>query len=105
MSFKEFAAYDMQTFFNTNEFAEAHNIDGRTINVIVDNDRLMERSKKEFDGITVGELLYFVKVSAYGTERPKPRESQMFDKRLMYIFDVREFDGIYEIILSQNRGE
>jgi hypothetical protein len=105
MSFKEFVVQDLQAFINADEFATAHNIDGRTLNVIVDNDRLIQRSKKEFDGITVGELLYFVEVSAFGSERPKPRNSQNFDKRLMYVFDVREYDGIYEIILSQNRGE
>lgn len=105
MNFKDFANQDLQTFINADEFAAIHTIDGRPLNVIVDNDRLMERSKKEFDGISVGELLYFVSVSDYGDVKPKPRDSQKFDKRQMYIFDVREDEGMYEIILSQNRGE
>jgi hypothetical protein len=53
----------------------------------------------------VGELLYFVPVSEFGTVKPKPRDAQKFDNKLMYVFDVREDDGMYEIILSQNRGE
>ncbi len=105
MNFKDFSNQDLKTFVNSDEFADTHTIDGRILNVIVDNDRLMERSKKEYDGISVGELLYFVEVSAFGAAKPKPKDAQRFDNKLLYIFDVREDLGMYEIILSQNRGE
>ncbi|MDF2891241.1 MAG: hypothetical protein K0R80_1608 [Clostridia bacterium] len=100
MNFKEFAERDLQIFIDSNEFAAAHTIDGRTLNVIVDNDRLMQRSKKEFDGISVGELLYFVSAEDYGPP-PKVDAVQKFDNKLCEVFDVRVDEGMYEIILRR----
>jgi len=101
--FKDYLQQDLNIFFNPDEFGEVHKINGRDLTVIVDNERLMERTKKEFDGISIGELLYFVKASDYG-ERPTIGEAQKFDKRQMYVVDVRDSDGVYEIILSRNYG-
>lgn len=104
MSFKEQIQADLDLIFSFDEFAEPHKIDDRTLYIIVDNDRLMRRSKKEYDGISVGEILYYVKKEDYG-ERPAEGTPQLFDGRLMYVFDCREDSGIYEIILRQNRSE
>lgn len=101
--FKDQIALDRAIFFNTDEFAEPHIVDGRTINIVIDNDQLRERSKKEYDGITVGEILYFVKAEYFG-ERPEQGTPQVFDGRQMFVFDCREDNGVYEIILQQNRG-
>ena len=101
--FKDYLQQDLETFFNPDEFGEIHRINGRELTIVVDNERLMERTKKEFDGISIGELLYFVKASDYG-ERPTIGKAQKFDKRQMYVADVKDSDGIYEIILSQNLG-
>ncbi|WP_422447808.1 hypothetical protein [Thermoanaerobacterium sp. DL9XJH110] len=103
MSFKDIIQSDLNVFFNLDEFAETHTIDGRPLNVIVDNDRLQQRSKKEYDGISVGEILFYVKASDFG-ERPEQGTPMVFDGRQMYVFDCREDDGVYEIILQQNRG-
>jgi hypothetical protein len=101
MSFKELLAADISTFINSDEFAEAHNIDGRILNVVVDNDRLMQRSNKEFDGISVGELLYYVSAADYGPP-PKVDAVQYFDNKIYQVFDVRPDAGLYEIILRRN---
>lgn len=103
MSVRDQIQSDLDLFFSTDDFAGPHTIDGRTINVVIDNDQLTRRSKKEYDGITVGELLYFVKAEDFG-ERPEQGTPQIFDGRQMYVFDCREDDGMYEIILQQNRG-
>lgn len=104
MNFKEQLAHDTETiFFNMNEFAENHTIDGKIVNCIVDNDRLNERSKKEFDGIYVGELLIFVKKTDLVRELSQGMPL-MVDKKQMYIFSVREDYGVYEIILNRNVG-
>lgn len=103
MSLKNQIQSDISHFFSVDEFAETHMINGRELNIIVDNDRLQYRSKKEFDGISVGELLFYVKASDYG-ERPEPGAPIIFDNRQMIVFDCREDAGVYEIILQQNRG-
>lgn len=102
-NFKDLLNQDLNTFFNSDEFGETHNIDGKDVTIIVDTDKLQERSKKEFDGLSVGELLYFVKVSDL-SKKPVQDSIQVFDKKPYLIFNVREDNGIYEIILQQNRG-
>jgi len=103
MTFKDCVQLDHAAFFNQNEFAEIHGIDSRDLAIILDNDRLKERSQKEYDGISVGELLFFVKKADYGS-RPEEGTPVIFDGRQMYVFDAREDMGMYEIILKQNRG-
>lgn len=100
---RDYLESDLTTFLSLNEFAETHKIDGRDLLVTVDNDRLQHRSKKEYDGITVGEVLFFVKKADYGG-RPEVGAPIVFDGRQMTVFDSREDIGLYEIILSQNRG-
>jgi len=103
MGLKNQIQSDLDIFFNQDEFSEPHEINGRALNIIVDNDRLMQRSKKEFEGISVGELLFYAKKSDFG-ERPEVGAPMIFDGRQMYVFDCREDAGVYEIILQQNRG-
>ncbi len=104
MSFKDQIALDRAIFFNSDEFADKHTINGVLLpDIIIDNDRLKERSKKEFDGISVGELLFFVKTDSLGN-KPEEGTPMIFDGRQMYVFNVREDMGILEIILAQNRG-
>ncbi|BAE83969.1 hypothetical protein [Desulfitobacterium hafniense] len=103
MGFKDQLKKDLNTFLNKNEFAELHTINGVELSIVIDNDQLKERSKKEYDGLTVGETLLFVSKSDYG---PKPEQWTpiVFDNRQMYVFDAREDVGMLEIILTQNRG-
>lgn len=103
-SFKEFINNDKSTFFNLNEFAEEHTIDKRKLNIIIDNDTLEERTNKEFDGASIGEVLYYVDALVFG-ELPNVGTLQKFDRSYMIVISSKEKDGMYEIILSQNRGE
>lgn len=102
--FKEFLMQDLDNvFFNEDEFCDEHFIDGKKKMIIIDNDRLMERSKKEFEGLSIGEILYFIKAKDFG-ELPEQGTPQTFDGRIMYVFNAREDNGVYEIILNQNMG-
>ncbi len=98
---KDYVISDVFSFFNDSEFSEIHIIDGRSLNIVIDNDHLQQRSQKEYDGIYVGDLLYFVNVKDYGP-MPKPDSIQFFDGKTYTVFDVREDMGIYEIILKLN---
>lgn len=99
MALKDQIQSDTDIFFNPDEFGELHDIDGRQLLIVVDNDRLSKRTQREYDEIYVGDLLYFVKATDYGS-RPKPNSVQLFDKRPYEIFDIRENMGMYEIILK-----
>lgn len=102
MGFKEQTQKDMAVFFNSSEFAETVLIDGEPVDVIIDKEQLKKR-EIEFDGLGAGAILYFAPVSAF-SEKPAFRNSQRFGKRLMYIVDVQEVDGTYEIILDHTTG-
>lgn len=102
---KDYFASDMKTFFNTGEFAKTHQIDNVDKVVTIDNDKIKEVSKATNQGISLGEILYSIPVDDYGDRIPHVGDSQVFDKKLMYITSVTEDMGVYEIILSQNRGE
>jgi hypothetical protein len=97
--FKDIIHNDLSTFFNSDEFSDAYNIDGSDTNVIVDEDRLQHRTKVEYDGISVGNILYFVKAEDYRGNL-KTDEPQSFEGIPCLIFDIRQDSGIYEIILK-----
>jgi len=90
---------DLEFLFNTEEHATEHTINGKSMNIIEDNDQLVKRSKLEYEGVIVGDLLYYAKVSDF-SKRPRPDEIQNFDGDPYTVFDCREVDGIYEIILK-----
>lgn len=48
--FKDYISSDLDMFFNLDEFAEEHNIDGKTMAVIIDNDMLQRRKMSQADG-------------------------------------------------------
>lgn len=102
---KDYLASDMAVFFNAGEFAETHMIDKVEKSIVIDNDKIKEVSKATNQGISLGEILYSISVVGYGTKIPHVGDSQLFDTKLMYITYVNEDMGLYEIILSQNRGE
>lgn len=101
--FKDQIAQDRAVFINTDEFAEEHVIDGNTVSITVDNDRLIERSKIEYAGVMVGNILYFAKSEDFD-RKPEPEDVQDFDGDDYKVFDVREDDGMLEIILKGDLG-
>ncbi len=52
---------DLKIFFE--DFSEQVYLNGIPIDIVIDLDRLQDRSKKEYDGIHVGDLLYYCKVN------------------------------------------
>lgn len=103
--FKDYLKKDLDTFINLTEFADTHTIDGKQVSIIVDNDKIKEVSKATNQGISLGEVLYSIPIASYGNKKPHVGDSQLFDNKLMYITSVNEDVGLYEIVLSQNRGE
>jgi hypothetical protein len=99
-----FESDNQNVFINQNDFATLHMIDDVEVFIVIDEERLKERSESEYNGITTGMILYFVSVSSF-PGRPKIGNTQTFDNRLMTIEDVLESKGLYEIVITQNRGE
>ncbi len=106
MGFKEQVSNDRAVFLSVDEFGDLHQIQYRPghgpepITAIVDEQRLTERASREYDGLYIGELLYFVSAAVFAIPIVKGQK-QLFDGKPYTVADVREEDGMYEIILNK----
>lgn len=106
-SFQEQLQKDFDsTFFNLNEFAEIHDIDGDKIPVVVDNDTLLQLNlgkTADSDGIFQDNKMFFVQ-KKYMQNQPVIDQIMEFDGELYQVGNVLEDFGGYTIILRENAG-
>ena len=86
-------------FLNTNEFADILNYLNVNISVVQDKDQLM---KKKLDGQVDGNILIYAAVSDFENV-PNVGDAVKLNDRKAQITDITEEDGMYEIILYENR--
>lgn len=96
--FKDFLRKDFETFFNVNEFSETHNIDGKDIDISIDDDELKERQAKFAEGTYIGSLLFYAKESDF-EEMPVIEQRMKYDGELYEVADIQENHGVYTITL------
>lgn len=101
MNFKKYINQDILYIFSANEFEEEHIINMKKVKIIIDNEHLRELSKKEYDGIYIGDILFFVKSEEFG-KLPKVNQVLVFDGIPHTVFDAKNTAGVYEIILQKN---
>lgn len=101
-SFKEQLEKDFDsTFFNLNEFAETHTVEGKEIPVVVDNDTLLALNlgkNADVDGIFEDAKLFFV-LKKYLDNEPVIGQIMEFDGAMYPIGNILEDMGGYTIIL------
>lgn len=104
MNFKDAMAADIgNVFFNANEFAELHNVEGNDINIIIDNEKLTElKTKSQFASqITQAEMLIYVKSSDLGYV-PANGSMLEIDSNVYTVNMVTDSEGMLEIVLESN---
>lgn len=106
MTFKEYAAKDInEIFFNCNEFAEVHSINGQEISIIIDEHKLNEQNNKFNPLNEFSEKMILFYVSKDNLEfSPKINTNLMFDGELYQVFDVIEDNGIFAVTIMSNNG-
>ena len=108
MTFKEAIRDDISSvFMNTEEFAALHTLNGKAIPVLIDNNELIERSKKaksDMDGVNVKTTLIFVKARDYGGGVPPVGYAITLDGVSYRVTDAMNEDGVYSIHLEANRN-
>lgn len=110
MTFKEQIAKDNQVvFMNEEEFTEVHNVGGKDIPCIIDNNEMVDREKRYqyrkslyADGVYLKELLIYVRAEDFGP-LPAIGRNITFDKKNYLISDAINEDGIYSLCLEANR--
>lgn len=106
-SFKDQLEEDFeQTFFNLDEFAEMHTIDGKEIPVVVDNETLLELDMGktvDTDGIFEDDKMFFVQKKDMDSP-PVIDQLIDFDGETYPVGKVLEDCGGYTVILRGNAG-
>ena len=106
-SFKEQMERDLDsTFFNTDEFAELHTVDGKEIPVVVDNETLLQLNMGKTvnsDGIFTDSIIIFVQ-KKYLDYEPVIGQVIDFDGVTYPVDNVLSDTGGYTIILRGNEG-
>lgn len=88
-------------FLNTDDFAEEHVVNGITLRCVVDDDRLLERSDKQAQGVYLGEKLLFVNAGDL-PGKPAVGGPLELDGRVYYVNGCIESMGMYEIRIGAN---
>lgn len=115
-SFKDCAAADIDlVFFEEDEHADLHTVDGKEMLVIVDDQRLKEHNshweagaKQNFDtGLYTASTVIYVRVKDYGP-KPKVGKHLVLDKgtnqqRSYTILNCEEEAGVYRITMERTR--
>lgn len=107
LSFKEIAKKDIkEVFLNPKEFGEKHMVSGREMCIIIDEEELTEREKKQFgrgrDGTHQKSLLFYVAAKDFGPQ-PEPDQVLVLDGRNYIVIDAGNESGIYSISLEARR--
>ena len=102
--FKDILASDIEkVFLNTDEYADTVRINGKKIEVVVDNEKLKNQSNlHELDGL-IGDIFYYVsKAKWLNTFKrlPVANDAQEFNKTVCTVMDVAETNGMLGITLS-----
>ena len=111
-TFKDFALEDISAvFFNGDEHADLHNVDGKDVLVILEKSDVRDHSahweagaKQNFDtGLYNRHIILYIRVEDYG---PKPKQGKllMLDKKIAYsIQKCDDEGGIYRMTMERVR--
>ncbi len=106
--FKDAVLSDVKNvFLNPEEFGEYHMVSGRRMCIIIDENELTEREKKQFgrgrDGVYKKSLLFYVAAEDFGP-LPSPEQFLVLDGKKYVITDANDEKGIYSICLEAGRS-
>lgn len=97
---RDYFLKDLQTFINPDEFAVQATIEGETVNVVIDTEKLKERQLANYaEGLHTEELLFHVvkkELSFY----PRPDNRVKVDGSHWKVIDVQEDEGLFVITVE-----
>lgn len=108
MTFKEQLTADRDIFMNPDEFGETHNVNGVSMNIIIDDLEQVDREKRyKFkhslyaDGVSLKEVLFYVKAEDFGA-CPAVGRSITLDGKTYIVTEAINEDKIYSISMQRN---
>ena len=104
MSFKDIVREDIQAvFFNLDEFAEEHMIDGQKMVCIIDQDANVAAAVQSVAGIYAANRRIYVKEEDMKV-LPKEGQRLNLDGQFFFVTDARVEMGVFVIELQANRA-
>jgi hypothetical protein len=107
-TFRDQLAADLVAFFNADEFAEYHDIDGQQVLAIIESEHLNERPRhpvelyRVTDGIYQSSITIYVKSADY--DKPVVGQRIYVDGEDYYVVSVSEEHGLLKIIATANEA-
>lgn len=95
-----------KVFINPLEFGEEHTVDGKIMNIIIDNLEQVEREKRETridEGLFNKQVLFYVSEKEFG-KLPKIGRQLKLDSHNYIVTDAINEDGIYSVSLEAKRS-
>lgn len=103
MGFKEQIQKDLDAvFFNLDEFAELHRVEGEQIAVVVDSDQLNKLKKGQILGLIEADMLIMGRESDFPADLDPGRLLNVDGRELLVVNSGKDM-GLVEVALSQNR--
>ncbi len=102
MGFKEQIQNDLEIFFNSDEFAGTHRIEGKELEVIIEENTLNPLKQGEILGLIEADMLIIGKEADF-SKKMEPGYLLNVDGKEMIIIKSAKNMGVIEIALSQNR--
>ncbi|MFR6217970.1 MAG: hypothetical protein ACLUKO_13840 [Enterocloster bolteae] len=108
MNFKDILQEDNETtFMNPEEYGERHIVNGRSMNIIIDDYGLLERENAKVPGLQQGvyrkQVLFYVLAKEFGA-LPPVGHILVLDQDKYVITDAINEDGIYSISLEAQKS-
>lgn len=100
---KDLIAADVdRVFFELDDFAELHRIEGKEVRVVIDNDQLEKMKQGQILGVAESDMLIFAR-TADMPKRKAPGSLLNVDGRELVVDEWTENKGVTQIALRQNR--
>ncbi len=106
-TFKELLRQDIRNvFLNLDEFGESHLVNGKKMQIIIDDNELTEREKRmqsHMDGIYRKQTLVYVSAMDFGP-LPGVGKPVLIDHTTFIVTDSLNEGGMYSLHLEANRS-
>lgn len=106
-TFRELLREDVKkTFFNLEEFGEEHIVNGKKMQIIIDDNELTEREKRinsHMDGMYKKQTLIYVSALEYGP-LPGVGKPVKIDGATFIVTDSLNEGGVYSLHLEANKN-
>lgn len=102
MGFKEQIQNDLEIFFNSDELAETHRIEGKEVKVIIDENTFNPLKQGQILGLIEADMLIIGKEADF-SKKMEPGYLLNVDGKELIILKSGKNMGVIEIALSQNR--